>query len=75
MNKNKPESKPVDAKSKNFSIKNNNNSNNENNPIFNTKNNSSKEPNNSITLQDGIKSSKMSTSNLVSIKAANQSTE
>ena len=75
MNKSKLEKKPVELKSLNFYKKNNDNSNKENNLTFNIKLKSFKEPNNSITPQDGTKSMKMLTSNQESIKEINLSTE
>lgn len=75
MNKSKLEKKPVELKSQNFYKKNKGNSNKENNPTFNIKDKLFKELNNSITVQGGTKSSKMSTSNLENTKETNQSTE
>ena len=75
MNKSKLEKKPVELKLHNFYKKNKGNSNKENNPTFNIKDKLFKELNNSITVQGGTKSSKMSTSNLESTKETNQSTE
>jgi hypothetical protein len=65
MNKSNQEKKPVEDKSQNSYKKNNDNSNKEKYPTYNIKDKSFKKPNNSVTLQDGAKSTKTSTSNSV----------
>jgi len=75
MNKSKLEKKLVELKSPNFYKKNKDNLNKENNLTFNIKDKLFKELNNSITVQDGTKSSKTSTLKWENTKETNQSTE